>query len=1043
MLLPRFVLLLLLPFVSAAEPPAKPVAPVIPKGFHTTALNGHNFTLPDGFTIELVAASPLVNRPISASFDEKGRLYVTDSSGSNDKTAEQVKTKPHRIVRLEDTDGDGKFDKSTVFVKNVMFPEGAMWYRGSLYVAAPPHIWKFTDTDGDGIADKEEIWFDGKTVTGCANDLHGPWLGPDGWIYWTKGAFAKQEYTLANGKTWSTRASHIFRAKPDGTNIEPVMTGGMDNPVGLAFTPSGEPILCGTFFQHPADGKRDGILHAVYGGVWGKDHDPIYEHPWTSPQLMPMMTHLGPAAPAGMIRYQSDQFGKEYQDNLFCSQFNMRKVSRHVLVPEGSTYRTLDSDFVVSDNFDFHPTDVVEDADGSLLILDTGGWYKLCCPTSQLVKAEVLGAIYRVKKTGAHKAIINAIPKSWNAERDSTPIPPPDVLASLGTSASPQRGEAKSAAVLSLNSLPTTPTSPRWGEVAALRGGWGDCIPLEGGIPPQLRLVTANNAKPKDQLPKVHNIALNRDASGFDAAIKGLQEKDPLTRRLAAVALGRIGDPKAVPAIFDAIMFEKNDRFLEHALTYALIEIADPKATAAGLTHKYPHVRRAALTALDQMPNGKLEAKHVLAELDSKDAPLKETAWWIAGHHPEWGEQLAGRFAEQLKNADKATNTELVDRLVKFAKNEAVQKTLVDAVTNAPKAGKLLALQAMTKSSLKNLPEPWRAGLLEAVKKMDDHEVIRASLVLLQTLPFNEKDHQLFELTLLMQELPTEIKLSLLSARPPGMKLHEVEFLFLILNVFQRDGAASRCSVAADALVKASLESAQFVKLAEMLKIVGPLEFTKLLGAFAKSTNKDVGLALVVALSDLKVRPSVRLEQVKPIFDKYPAEVKAKAEKLYELLAEDRKEERTKLEKLAASLPVGDAKRGQVVFNGAKAACASCHKLGYVGGTLGPDLTRIGGIRSERDLLEAIVLPSASFVRSYEPFRVVTLDGKVFNGILKKDAPDEVVLAPAADQLVRIPRADIEVMTPSTVSVMPAGLDQQLSPQDLSDLVTFLKANTR
>ena len=117
---------------------------------------------------------------------------------------------------------------------------------------------------------------------------------------------------------------------------------------------------------------------------------------------MPPMTHLGPAAPCGLHRYESDQFGKEYENNLFCCQFNMRKVSRHVLVPTGSTYTTKDSDFVVSDNLDFHPTDVIEDADGSLLIVDTGGWYKLCCPTSQLVKPDVTGAIYRVKKVGSH-----------------------------------------------------------------------------------------------------------------------------------------------------------------------------------------------------------------------------------------------------------------------------------------------------------------------------------------------------------------------------------------------------------------------------------------------------------------------------------------------------------------------------------------------------------------------------------------------------------------------------------------------------------------
>src|SRR5688572_17099545 len=78
-------------------------------------IGAHTFTLPDGFTIELVAASPLVDRPIEADFDEKGRLYVTDSSGSNDKVEKQLAEKPHRVMRLEDTNGDGKFDKTVVF----------------------------------------------------------------------------------------------------------------------------------------------------------------------------------------------------------------------------------------------------------------------------------------------------------------------------------------------------------------------------------------------------------------------------------------------------------------------------------------------------------------------------------------------------------------------------------------------------------------------------------------------------------------------------------------------------------------------------------------------------------------------------------------------------------------------------------------------------------------------------------------------------------------------------------------------------------------
>jgi len=359
-------------------------------------------TVPAGFTVELVAGPPAVNRPISVAFDEQGRLYATDSSGLSDKADKQFAEKPHRIVRLTDRDGDGVYEQSTVFAEHMMFPQGAMFYEGSLYVGAPPHIWKLTDTDGDGVSDRREAWYDGKTLTGCANDLHGPYLGPDGWFYWTKGAFAEQRLTLGNGKAFVTRAAHIFRSRPDGTGLEPVLTGGMDNPVGLTFTASGERILSGTFFQIGTAGQRDGLIHSVYGGVYGKENTATAGHPRTG-DLMPIMTHMGAAAPSGSLTYLSPTFGADYTGNLFVCYFNLRKISRHELVSDGATFRTKDTDFITSDSQDFHPTDVLEDADGSLLVVDTGGWYKICCPTSQLAKPDVLGGIYRIRKTGAPK----------------------------------------------------------------------------------------------------------------------------------------------------------------------------------------------------------------------------------------------------------------------------------------------------------------------------------------------------------------------------------------------------------------------------------------------------------------------------------------------------------------------------------------------------------------------------------------------------------------------------------------------------------------
>ncbi len=213
--------------------------------------------MPDGFEVVRVAGPPLVERPIVADFDEEGRLYVAESSGSNAKVEQQLAERPHRILRLEDADGDGVFDRRTVFADRMMLPEGTMWLDGSLYVSAPPSIWKLTDTDADGVADLREEWFQGKTLTGCANDLHGPYLGPDGWIYWTKGAFAEQTYERPGQPPLVTKAAHVFRRRPGDTAVEPVLTGGMDNPVDVAFTSTGDRLITATFLEHPQLGKRD------------------------------------------------------------------------------------------------------------------------------------------------------------------------------------------------------------------------------------------------------------------------------------------------------------------------------------------------------------------------------------------------------------------------------------------------------------------------------------------------------------------------------------------------------------------------------------------------------------------------------------------------------------------------------------------------------------------------------------------------------------------------------------------------------------------
>ncbi len=1013
-------------------------------------IDGKTFHIPNGFMIEQIAGPPLVDRPITAAFDDSGRLYVADSSGSNDKVQKQLADKPHRILRLEDADGDGKFEKRTIFADKMMFPEGTMWLDGSLYVAAPPSIWKLTDTDGDGIADRRVEWFQGKTLNGCANDLHGPYPGPDGWIYWCKGAFERQTYERPGKSPFSTRASHIFRCRPDGSGIEPVMTGGMDNPVDVTFTPGGERIFTTTFFVHPGGGQRDGLIHAIYGGIYGKVHEPIFEpsHKWTGPAVMPVLLHMGPAAPAGLTRYESDAFGKGYQDNLFGCYFNLHKVGRHVLTPQGATFSTQDEDFVSSPDLDFHPTDVLEDADGSLLIVDTGGWYKLCCPTSQLHKPDVLGGIYRVSRKGAPKVNdpwgrgLPTLTAEGLVELLGDPRPAVqrhaiDSLASPGVQADAIRALRDGDAEGSIARLAAKCRLDPGPDRSSRRAGAG----------PRVFRRSRRDGPPGRDPCRGTLARSRRDVSRL---IELLKAPSAQNRRAAAEALGRIGDKAAVPALLEAAG-SADDRITEHSITYALIEIDDPKGTAAGLLGRNPRVTRAGMVALDQMDGGKLDPKFVAGLLASSDPALKDTASWIVGRHREWAEALAGVLGERLDRADlpAAERAELEKQLGRFAQAAPIQQLLASRVqdASAPTAVRRSSLQAMAWSSLKEkeLPSAWVAALTSAIDGQPANApLIATAVATVRALPLSQGKTAPLRARLLAigsdAKTPVGLRLEALSAIPGGLTgVGDDLFTFLIQQLDREQTVAIRTTVA-DVLARAKLSTGQLDRLAEAIRSAGPVEVDRLLTAFEQSRDESIGLKLLKVLGESSALASLRIDALKAHLAKYGPAVQKQAETIYARLNVNAAKQKARLEQLMTTLSAGDIRRGQLVFHSEKAACFSCHAIGYRGGTVGPDLTRIGSIRADRDLLEAIVFPSASFVRSFEPVAIATQDGKVYNGLIRGETADELILATGVNQEARITRRNIEEMRPSTVSVMPAGLDQQLTPQELADLVAFLKA---
>ncbi|MDP3069054.1 MAG: hypothetical protein Q8N18_02145 [Opitutaceae bacterium] len=952
---------------------------------------GQTLRVPDGFTVELVAGPPTVNRPISIAFDPQGRLYVADSSGLSDRAPAQFAQKPHRIVRLEDRDGDGRYETSVVFAENMMLPQGALFHAGSLFVAAPPHIWKLTDTNGDGIADERTIWWDGGSLTGCANDVHGPYLGPDGWFYWTKGAFAEQKHTLGDGTPFVSRAAHIYRARPDGSRLEPVMTGGMDNPVGLTFAANGERFLSGTFFITPSAGQRDGLIHAIYGGVYGKENAASAGHPRTG-DLMPIMTHMGAAAPCGSTTYRSAGFGRDYTDNHFVCYFNLRKVSRHVLVPDGATFKTLDTDFITSDSPDFRPTDVLEDTDGSLLIVDTGAWYKICCPSSQLAKPDVLGGIYRVRKIGAAhhrplKGFITLHDELW-------------ALAGSDTSAA---GRAFVRARI-------LDEDPQTAQIA------------------------------------LHLASLWRDTDAVDQVLQRLDANNLAIVRLAAETLGRLRDSRAIaPLLQVAGRFDKiarttsgtpannSDRTLEHSLIYALIEIGRGEDVRRGL-QAAPAIARVALVALDQMPGGNLQPADVVPSLNSSDSILRSTAGWIVSRRPEWGDALAQSFRDRLT---KPAADDLAAQLAQLASAPAIQLLIADTLGIANRS---VALAAMRGAGLKEAPAAWLAALVPLL----DGPSHRAAVATVRTLALPKVPPAEFLAALAdlgrNSVVDPATRLDALALAVASLPSIDPELFAFLRSQLDASQPALQRSAAAAVLAKAPLSTEQQLKLAGVMSSVGALEAPKLLPAFERKPTEELGLILVSSLREARGLAGLRHAQLKPLFAKYPTRVQEAAAPLLESLNADINRQNARIDALLPTLTSGDINRGHLVFNSEKTACTLCHKIGYRGGLIGPDLTAIGKIRSERDLLEAIVFPSATLVRGYEPVTVVTRGGESHTGIVRTDDSEAVILVTGPESTQHIARADIADMQPSGISSMPPGMDAVLTPQELADLVAFLKS---
>jgi putative heme-binding domain-containing protein len=984
--------------------------------------------VPKGFVVEAVALPPLVERPMMAGFDERGRLFIAESAGLNLDFAKLRENPPNFIRMLEDTDGDGTFDKSTIFADRMIFPAGALWHDGALYVVDPPGVWKLEDANDDGVCDRRTQIVTGFGSTGNGADLHGPYLGPDGWLYFADGRNG-HDLTLGDGTKWTGKAACVYRCRTDGSGLEVVFGGGMDNPVETVFTPQGEMLVsCNIVLARPQ--RLDGILYGIDGGVYPHDAA-LAELPRTGDLLKPV-GDLGWVAVSGMARFEGAAFGDEFDSNLFSALFNRRSVQRHAVAVDGAGFRIDSRDFLTSDDPDFHPTDVLQDADGSLLVIDTGGWFRIGCPVSREARPKALGGIYRIRRADAPRA---HDPRGLTLEwRDASARllverlrdPRPAVAERAASALATTNGAAPELESLATNGIPRQAIAAVWTLMRRDTAAARRSVRLAMTHPDAAVRRTA-----------VRAAGLARDREALPMSVRALASDDLPESREAAMALARVGDASATAPLL-ARLARASDPFHVHALSFALLRVGDRAGTANGLTDRSPTVRRAALLALDQMPGGRITFEQVAPLLAAQDPTVRAEAMTVVTKRPEW----AGRVAHQLRDtiAGSGPNPEALRSLVvAFASDAGVQRTVTEALRDraTPVPARVALLDAISVAPIAELPAAWSEEMGDALAAADA-AMVRAAVDAARTRNLASFDDRLLHVAR-DGGRADQLRIAAFAAAAPRVTPTGADFAFLLAQLNNTHPPLDRLA-AARCVAAMKLTDGQLIELAgAVLPSAGPLELNALLAAFERSDSAPVGGAMVAALQKSSAVIGVNGATLRAALRRFPADVTAFAAPILKQIDAGDAEHAARLTELAPLLTAGgDPSRGQSVFLGKTAACTTCHSVGGAGAQVGPDLSKIGALRSGRDLLESIVFPAASIARGFESFVVETNDGNVHAGTLVAESGDAIRLRTPAD--VTIPRSQVKSFRQDRASIMPQGLDAQLSRQELIDLLAFLQA---
>jgi putative heme-binding domain-containing protein len=393
--------------LGAAEPSAELVRPTDPLPAEAEAAGFH---LRPGFSIQLFASEPMINKPINLAFDAKGRMWVSSTveypypaakERWSDAQGTRVKDSRDAIKILEDTNGDGRADRVTDFVDGLNIPIGVLPYGRGCIAWSIPNIWLYEDVDGDGRCDSRKILFG---PLGYEKDTHGNisslTLGRDGWVYATHGFSNTSHFETrpenrkpgAPLQTLDLQSGSVFRFRPDGSEIE-LWSRGQVNPFGLAFDSWGA--------LYTADCHSNPLTQNIRGAYYpsfGKLDDGLGFGP-----VMCRHTHASTGL-CGLVYLDANVWGPEWNERTLLGNVVTSRINTDRTEFKGSTPEAAEEpDFLTTDDLWFRPVNLQLGPEGALYIADfynkVIGHYEV--PLTHPGRDRERGRIWRIVKEGA------------------------------------------------------------------------------------------------------------------------------------------------------------------------------------------------------------------------------------------------------------------------------------------------------------------------------------------------------------------------------------------------------------------------------------------------------------------------------------------------------------------------------------------------------------------------------------------------------------------------------------------------------------------